>query len=207
MFSLLGRFRRSPKSVPPRSFRPQLERLEDRLSPSGFEMLSMNVTYDPNREVTLSGGLFSMSGPVANQTVNFGGVVNGTATTNASGMYSVTLPVSQLGQVTAASADGLSNTMQASLVGGAPTIDRFVAMPQNNGYWMLTGQVIGAPTQGEVVQFDGISAVAGLTCNVNADGTFSTLVLIPNGQGGDVMAGAVDWWGDASNEVTTTAAA
>lgn len=206
MFSLLGRFRRSPKSIPPRSFRPQLERLEDRLSPSGFEMLWMNVTYDPNREVTLSGALYSMGGPVANQTVNFGGVVNGTATTNVLGMYSVTLPVSQLGQVTAASADGLSNTMQATLVGGTPTIDRFMAMPQNNGYWMLCGQVTGAPTQGEVIQFDGISAVAGLTCNVNADGTFAAVALIPSGQGGDVMAGAVDWWGDTSNEVTMTVA-
>ena len=206
MLSLLRRFRRSPKSAPPRSFRPQLERLEDRLSPSGFEMLWMNVTYQPNREVTLSGGLFSMGGPVANQTVNLGGVVNGTATTNAMGMYSVTLPVSQLGQVTAASADGMSNTAQANLVSGIPTINPFMAMPQNNGYWMLYGQVTGAPAQGEVIQFEGIPAVAGLTCNVNADGSFVAVALIPNGQGGDVMAGAVDWWGDASNEVTTTVA-
>jgi hypothetical protein len=169
-------------------------------------MLWMNVTYQPNREVTLSGGLYSMGGAVANQTVNFGGVVNGTATTNAMGMYSVTLPVSQLGQVTAASADGLSNTMQATLVGGIPTINHFMAIPESNGYWMLCGQVTGAPTQGEVIQFQGIQAVTGLSCNVGADGTFAALALIPSGQGGDVMAGALDWWGDTSSDVTTTVA-
>lgn len=207
MFSFLRRSGRAHGSTTPRFFRPQLEPLEDRLSPSGAEMLLMNVTYAPNKEVTLSGGLYSLGGPVANQAINFGGVVDGTTATNALGLYSVTLPVSQLGAVTAASADGLSNTVLTNLVSAVPTIARFAAISEGNGFWMLAGQVSGAPTQGEVIQFDGLAALDGQSCNVNPDGTFSYVVYVPSGQGGIATADAVDWWGDTSNSVQTTVAA
>jgi hypothetical protein len=172
-------------------------------SPS--ETLSLYVIYNPNKEVTLSGSLLSQSGAVANQTINFGGAVSGTATTNSQGQYSVTLKASQLGQVTAASADGLSNTAQAMLMAGmAPTITNFSAVPEGGGLWLFTGQVTGAPTQGEVINFDGLTALAGKSCNVNPNGTFSYYCYIPSGQGGLAVADAVDWWGDTSSDATTT---
>jgi hypothetical protein len=177
-----------------------VERLEDRLSPSSAatEALSMNVTYDPNKQVTLTGTLMNGSGAIANQTINFGGVVNGTATTNSQGAYSVTLSVSALGQVTAASADGQSNTASATLAGGSPVVNNFDAMPEGSGLWCFTGSVTGAPAQGEVVNFGGIPALVGKSVNVNADGSFCYYAIVNSGQGGTATAQAVDWWGDTS---------
>ena len=204
MLALLAPSRRAPHAKTPRSIALYLERLEDRLSPSGMEMISLYATYQPNREVILRGQLTGPSGPLANQTVNLGGVVNSTATTDAQGYYSTTLTVSQLGQVTATSADGQSNTAATTLAAGSPTISRFSAIPQGGGLWLFTGQVMGAPVQGEVIRFDGLTALADKTCNVNMDGSFSYCCYVANGQGGVAVAEAVDWWGDTSNDATAT---
>jgi len=204
MLSLLARSRRAAAPVAPRLIRLHLEPLEDRLSPSGMEMLYMSVAYNPNKEVTLSGSLMTQTGPVANQAINFGGAVSGTTTTNSQGQYSVTLKATQLGQVTGVSADGLSNTAQLMLVGGAPVINNFTAICQGGGLWTFTGKVSGAPMQGEVIHFDGLNALVGKTCDVNPDGTFTLSTYISNGQGGVAIADAVDWWGDTSSDATTT---
>ncbi len=166
--------------------------------PGSGEMLTMNVTYDPNKQVTLSGQLSGPSGALANQTINLGGVVNGTATTDANGDYSVTLTVSQLGQVTAASADGLSNTATATLTSQAPTIMSFDATCEGGGVWEFTGTVMGAPTQGEVVNLGGIPALNGVSVNVNPNGSFTVFATVSSGNGGIATAEAVDWWGDTS---------
>lgn len=210
---MVGLWTRSPrprKPVAPRSVRLFLERLEDRLSPTsmlgptpppppGPETLTMNVTYDPNKQVTLTGGLSNGSGPVANQTIYFNGAVQGTATTNAQGTYTVTLPAKSLGQVTAVSSDGLSNRATFNLASQTPTINNFDAVSLGNGYWKLTGTVSGAPYQGEVVDFGTLAAVDGQHANVNQDGSFSFYCYIPSGEGGTVSAVAVDWWGDTSD--------
>ena len=202
MLGLLTRSPRTRKPLAPRSTTLFLERLEDRLSPASVgapgENLTMVVTYDPNKQVTLGGQLTGQSGPIANQTINLGGVVNGTATTNSQGGYSVTLPVSKLGQVTAASADGLSNIAQSTLVGGSPVISNFDAMPEGGGLWYFSGTVTGAPTQGEVVNFSGITALQNKQVTVNPDGTFAYYCIVNSGQGGWATAEAVDWWGDTS---------
>ena len=203
MFDLLTRSPRTRKPVT-RSVSLCLERLEDRLSPTGgMEMLGMNVTYVQNKQVTLAGSLSSPSGPVTNQTINFGGVVKGTATTDAQGNYSVTLTASALGQVTAASADGLSNQATYTLVGGTPVINNFTAIPEGGGLWEFSGNVTGAPAQGEVVNFGGIPALENQSRNVQPDGTFSFFVVVASGQGGVATAQAVDWWGDTSKVAMT----
>ena len=163
----------------------------------------MNVTYVQNKQVTLTGSLSSSSGPVTNQSINFGGVVKGTATTNAQGNYSVTLKASALGQVTATSADGLSNQATSTLVGGTPKINNFTAMPEGGGLWEFSGNVTGAPAQGEVINFGGIVALDNVTRNVQPDGTFAYFTNVGTGQGGVATAEAVDWWGDTSEVAMT----
>jgi hypothetical protein len=165
--------------------------------------LTLAVTYDAGKQVTLSGQLTNSSGPVASETINFTGVVSGTATTNSQGLYRVTLPVSSLGNVTANSADGLSNPAQYTLVGGTPVVNNFMATSEGGGVWLFTGTVTGAPVQGEVVDFGGINALKNQHVTVNADGTFSFYATVASGQGGYASAEAVDWWGDTSNEVYT----
>jgi len=203
----LSRASRTRKPVAPRFASLFLERLEDRLSPVSIvpppptpagESLTLNVTYLPNQQATFSGQLTGPSGAVANQTINLSGVVNGTATTNSQGNYSVTLAVPQLGQENAMSADGLSNIAQYTLVGGSPVISNFDAVSEGNGLWLFSGTVSGAPTQGEVINFGGINALMGQSVDVNPDGTFDFYAIVNTGQGGWASAQAVDWWGDTS---------
>ncbi len=213
MFSLLTRSPRTRKPTS-RCVSLVLERLEDRLSPSTgggpnpppppSENVTMNVTYDPNKQVTLTGQLSGAMGGIANQTINFGGAVKGTATTDAQGNYNVTLKASQLGQVTAASADGQSNTATSMLASQAPTISSFTATCEGGGVWLFSGSVTVAPTQGEVVNLGNIPALDGKTVNVNPDGSFSVYATVSSGNGGYATAQAVDWWGDTSTVATTS---
>lgn len=201
MFGLLTRSPRPRKTALRRSVCLTLERLEDRLSPTTMDGLSMTVTYDPNRQVTLSGHLASPSN--AGQVIQFGGVVNGSTITDAQGNYSATLKVAQLGQVTAVEANGQSNTVTAMLVSQIPNIT-FTATPAGNGLWLFSGTVTGAPTQGEVVNFGGITPLLGQSTTVNADGTFSFTCIVAHDQGGMATAQAVDWWGDESPMATAS---
>jgi hypothetical protein len=213
MFAFFTRSRPGRTPAVSRFVSLSLERLEDRLSPSGTspnpspgppappppsESITLNVTYLANQQAAFSGQLTNQSGPIVNQTVNLTGVVNTTVTTDAQGNYSITATVPQLGLENAASADGLSNTAQYTLVNGAPVISNFDAVSQGNGVWQISGNVSGAPTQGEIVNFGGINALIGQSVSVNADGSFSFYVTIASGQGGLISAEAVDWWGDTS---------
>lgn len=203
MFDLLTRSSRVRKPVASRFARLSLERLEDRLSPSVSETITLSVTYLPNRQATFEGYLLTQANPVPNGSVNLSGAVNATVPTDpTTGHYSVTLPVSQLGQENATSADGQSITAQYTLVGGSPVISNFSAVGEGNGLWCLSGTVSGAPTQGEVVKFSGIKAVNGQSEEVNSDGTFDFYITVSSGNGGWVYAKAVDWWGDTSPVAT-----
>lgn len=213
MFGLLTRSSRARKSVTRRTTTLCLERLEDRLTPSGgpgsvgsgSEIISLDVTYQQGRQAIFSGQLTDASGPVANQAINLTGVVNATAITNSQGNYSITVSVPQLGTEYAASANGLSNTAQYTLVRGDLTISSFTATAEGNGLWLLSGTVSGEPTEGGVVYFGGMPALQGQSTEVNPDGTFELYVIIPSGQGGWATAQVVDWWGDPSMTTMTLA--
>jgi hypothetical protein len=156
------------------------------------------VTYQPNRQAEFSGQLANPSGPMANRTVNLTGVVNASVTTNQQGHYDVILAVPQLGTAYAASGDGQSNTAQFTLVNGSPVINDFTAVSVGNGMWLFSGSVSGAPTQGETVNFGGITPLQGQSTAVNGDGTFSFYAMVPSGEGGWASAVAIDWWNDTS---------
>ena len=200
MFGLLTRSPRSRKPLARRTASLCLERLEDRLSPSvaAGETLTMSVTYLQGRQATFSGQLFNQSGPIANEGINLSGVVTASTTTNSQGNYSITLAIPQLGAEDAVSADGKSTIAVAVLQGGSPSISNFTAVAEGNGLWLLSGTVSGAPTQGEVVNFGGITPLQGQSTTVNSDGTFDFYAMIPSGEGGLATAQAVDWWGDTS---------
>jgi hypothetical protein len=200
MFELLTRLSSSRKPLVRRSTTLCLERLEDRLSPATVagETITLDVTYLQGSHATFSGHLQNQYGPIANQTINLTGAVQSSTSTDSQGDYSITLSVPQLGPEYAASADGLSNTALFTLQGGSPTISGFSAVYLGNGIWLFSGTVSGAPTQGEVVNFSGISALQGQSTTVNSDGTFQFYATVPPGQMGTVYAQAVDWWGDTS---------
>lgn len=212
MFALLSRASRTRKPSTRHTPNLFLERLEDRLSPASvnpgpipplpppppMESLSMNVTYLQNKQVTLSGQLMGASGVIPNETIIFSGAVNGTAVTNSEGAYSATLTATTLGQVSAVSADGLSNVADFNLVSGTPTITNFGAMAEDDGLWYFFGTVANAPPQGEIINFGGISALEGQSVAVSPSGSFSFFAVVNSGSGGWITAQAVDWWGDTS---------
>jgi hypothetical protein len=212
MFGLWTRSFRTRKPSARRTTTLCLEKLEDRLSPAtssggvtgSAEYITLDVTYLQGQQATFSGQLTNASGnPVAGQTIDLTGVVNATTTTDSQGDYSITLKVPQLGTEYAASADGLSNTAQYTLVGGSPVISDFMGVAENGGLWLFSGTVSGAPTQGEVVNFGGIIPLQGTSTTVNSDGTFDFYAIVPSGEGGWATAQAVDWWGDTSPIVST----
>ena len=212
MFGLLTRSPRKRKAVAPRTVTLGLERLEDRLAPSGGppgtmsispkpipqETLNLQFAYQPNKYVQFSGGVSNTPNP-GGQTIQFSGAVSGTATTAANGSFSATLKANDLGAVNVTSISQPCNTVTVTLVSGQPVISNFQAFNEGNGMWLFTGTVSGAPTQGEVVDFGGIAALEGKSVAVNADGSFSFCVVVQGGQGGMVWAEAVDWWGNTSN--------
>jgi|SRR5579884_542409 len=204
MFGLLTRSSRTRTPLARRTTTLCLERLEDRLSPSsiGGESICLNVTYLPGKQATFSGQLTNKSVPVPNETINLTGVVKASATTDSQGNFRITLSIPQLGTENAASADGLSNTALVTLRGGSPSISSFTAVAEGNGLWLFSGTVTGAPTQGEVVNFGGITPLQGQSTSVKSDGTFSFYAIVPSGEGGWASAQAVDWWGDTSQIAT-----
>jgi hypothetical protein len=163
-----------------------------------MENLNMQFTYEPNKQVLFTGGVSNTPNP-GGQTIQFSGAVSGDTTTSANGSFSVSLPATSLGGVSATSISQPSNTVTVTLVSQQPVITNFQAINEGNGMWLFTGSVSGPPTQGEVVNFGGIVPLTGKSVTVNADGTFSFVGMVAVGQGGTAWAEAVDWWGETSN--------
>lgn len=200
MFGLLTRSCLSRKSLARRTTTLCLERLEDRLTPSLVvsDSLTLGVTYLPDQQATLSGQLTSSSGPIANATITLSGVVNATTTTNSQGNYSITVSVPQSGTEYAVSSDPKANEAQCVMDLEFPTITNFTAVAEGNGLWLFSGTVADSPTEGEVVNFGGITPLEGQSTEVNSDGTFDFYAIIPTGEGGWASAQAVNCWGETS---------
>jgi hypothetical protein len=203
MFGLLTRSRRSP--LAPRSFRPCLEGLETRCCPSA---LTLNAACTTQNNVTFSGQL--TGAPVeGGQTINITGPggLQTTATTDANGNYSVTIPVAanQLGNVMATHVWNSMMDAAASVSVNplAPTITNFKAIQEQGGYWEFTGTVTGTPDpQGMTITFSGLPEVQGQTTTVAANGTFDVVFQL-NGDAGDVNVMTTDWWGQVGTAGTS----
>ena len=202
---MLRLFRRPSRTKAPSSARPVrllLEALEDRYCPSGpSETITLNVAYNANRQVTFSGHV-TASQP-SGLTVQISGSASGTATTNANGDYSVTLTGNNLGQVSAATTDGRSNTATSTLTATTPTIQNLGYTKGFLNYYTFAGDVTGDVTAGMVIVFGGISALSGRTATVDANGHFSITVQVTDQGPWTASAYAVDWWGLDSQTVYT----
>jgi hypothetical protein len=199
MFGIWTRPRPKYRRAPRPSVRLYLERLETRECPS---TLSLSVAYGTQRNVTLSGQLTNAPN-VGGQTIRIWGVASGTAVTDASGNYSVTLTASGLGQVSAATADMHSNTAHVMLTDTAPTISNFVATESSGDIWTFSGHVsYSHRMQGLTVTFGGqVASLQGQTTTVNASGYFTFTIQLNGTMGDNGMATAVidDSWGMLSN--------
>jgi hypothetical protein len=201
MLDLFTRSRRDARSVKPSSFRPMLERLEDRDCPSTINVFI--ASYAANKQVTVRGFVNNTPSP-GGLTVQLSGAVSGSTTTNDSGQFSATLTATALDKIFAATADGLSNTAQVMLWDPTPQISNFTVTSYSHGMYMFSGTVSGN-TQGETVTFGGmVVSTDGQVVTVNSNGSFSFVIQLSGADDtGSVTAQATDWWGQTSNLATT----
>jgi hypothetical protein len=162
--------------------------------------VSFSIAYGQQHMVTLSGRV-SDEHP-GGLTVNFGGVIMGSAITNTDGTFSVTLQASDLGQVQATTTDmwGVSSAAAAATVANnAPQLVAASAVEGSNNVWTIQGTVSDECAQGLTVTFSGLPSVEGKTVTVSANGTFCLIVTLQTGECGTISALTTDWWGITSN--------
>ena len=197
MFRLLSRSPRKSSPAKAGTFRPALERLESRDCPSTINLMA--YTTPSSHVVTLMGQVTNTPTP-GGLTVQLGGEVNGTATTDANGNFTASLPAAALGVVTAATADGQSNTAQFTLTDQGTRITSFNWIQDPGNVYVFSGQV-GGGYQGETVNLGGIHSLQGKSTTVDVSGNFSYTVQLDGtvDDTGNASAQAVDVWGVTSN--------
>jgi hypothetical protein len=177
-----------------------LEALEARDCPSplaGPSNISLSVTYGTQKMVTLSGQVTNTDQP-GGLTVQIAGSASGSVVTDANGNYSITLPVTQLGAVTATTTNGQSNTAQVTLVSQPPLITNFTWTVGAGGMTTFSGRVLDQSAPGLTVSFGGEPvSMQNQKVTVDADGWFHFSIKL-NGaatDNGAVTAVVTDWWG------------
>jgi len=166
--------------------------------------LTLSVTQDANRDVTVTGQVNDES--PSGLAVSLSGVVGGSATTSASGAFTFTGLASALGQITAAVTDpwNLSGSGSVQLTNAAPSITGFAATAGSNNMWTFSGQVSDEYAPGLTVTLSNIPGVGNVTVLVSSSDTFSYTVQLAAGASGTVDATVTDWWGAISQMVTVT---
>jgi hypothetical protein len=198
MLRLLSRSPRKSRPAKGGTFRPALERLESRDCPSTISLM-MACASPGSHLVTLTGQVTNTPTP-GGLAVQLGGEVNGTVTTDANGNFTATLPAAALGVVTAATADGQSNTAQTTLTDPGTQITAFNWMEDPGNLYVFTGRV-GRGYQGETVNLGGLQSLQGKSTTVDANGNFTYTVQLDGtiDDTGNASAQAVDVWGVNSN--------
>jgi hypothetical protein len=162
--------------------------------------VSFSIAYGQQHMVTLSGRVTDEH--PGGLTVNFGGVVTGSAVTNADGTFSITLQASALGQVQAMTTDtwGVGSAVaSATVANGAPQLVAVSAVEGTNNVWTIQGTVSDECAQGLTVSFSGLPSVEGKTATVSSNGTFCLIVTLQPGECGTISALTTDWWDTTSN--------
>jgi hypothetical protein len=169
--------------------------------------LSLSISYGSQHNVTLSGLLTDLDAD--SRSISISGVAGGTPVTDSSGNFSFTTTASALGEVDATETDPwgqASNTAMVTVSDTAPVIQNFVAIHGIGNTWIFQGNVVAGYAEGLTIRFGGLTALAGRTTTVRADGTFSFTCTLPAGTHGTATAITTDWWGlDSDQELALVA--
>jgi hypothetical protein len=199
---MFGLFARAPRQARPSrpSFRPTLERLEERDCPT---IIGLGAGVSSTSKTVVFSGTVSDCANPAGMTVVLSGVASGTTTTAADGSYSIALPASALGTETATTTGASASTTLVDV--NAPLISFYQNSEYPGGYYVFRGHVNGIVVPGEVITFGGqIPSMSGKTATVNSDGSFSFVGHLLPGEDGCVTATATaDVWG-VNNTASTT---
>ncbi|HVC92389.1 MAG TPA: hypothetical protein VND64_01800 [Pirellulales bacterium] len=159
--------------------------------------LTVTACQGSNNTITISGHVTDMVEQGA--VVTIGGIASGTAATDASGNFSLSVQSTAQGTITATATDvwGLVSQMAQTNYSQAPVITDFTASVSSGGFWIFTGTVTDTSLTGITVTLNGV--VVG-TCTVRADGTFEYDSSLMYGEAeGAEYAIATDSSGHTSN--------
>jgi hypothetical protein len=174
------------------------------ISVSAPVISALTLTYGSKKNVTVSGTVADID--KGGRTVTFSGALSGTVVTSADGSFSFSGQASNHGALTASTVDLWgqdSNAPQVIVAPNPPQINNFWATEGEGtqlNYWTFSGSVSDScQVSGMTITFGGMPSLKGKTATVQADGTFSLLVQLQNGESGTASAVTQDWWGQASN--------
>jgi hypothetical protein len=163
-------------------------------------ILWANVTYNRRRNITITGQVQDIDSGLP---VVLSGVVNATVTTDAGGNFTYTGDASGLGNVTVSVTDlwGLSAFPDyLTITSQKPVISNLMASWQSTNMYIISGHVADEDPFYLAVQFSGLPALKDVSCPVDANGSFSFDMYIPDSQQGFFYADVTDWWGLAAKE-------
>jgi hypothetical protein len=197
-------------SPPPPTINVPVMTPHTNLGGGGYDppMITLNVSYNGQTSVTLSGLVTDTSCSAAGLVVTITGEVNVTTVTNSSGYFSVTTNAAGLGTVSATTVDSLgqtSNTATNAVTSQAPVISNFSWVSSYNNTYTFTATVTDASAPGLTVTFGGIPSLANKTATVQSNGTVSLSVQLNNNgsDNGTATAQTTNWWGQLSNVAQT----
>jgi hypothetical protein len=153
----------------------------------------------PNREVTLSGSVYSgLYGAVTSATAV--GVVAGSAGIDSSGQFSITQQATGQGtvQVQITNVWGLSTTESVSIYSQPAQVSGLSASYIGNGEYQITGWVSDEFAPGLTVKLGGVLGSGSAV--VDASGAFSVTIAGAPGLQGNITASVTDWWGLESSQ-------
>jgi hypothetical protein len=198
-------------TAPPRTPAASIMKPKDLIGGGGGGiLLSLQLAYNTQNSVTLSGTV--EDGFTSNQGVSvyFSGEATGTAVTGAGGSFSLTTNASGLGVVSAYAVDSTghqSNTARVTISVAAPVISNFTAVEEEGQMFTFSGNVTAQSAPGLTITFGGIPSLQNQTTTVQANSTFSFSVQL-NSDGSDNGTATAqvlsDWWGQQSNVATTS---
>jgi hypothetical protein len=192
MLGLFSRARRQSCPVRP-SFRPTLERLEERDCPS--PILSLHNMLSSTSKSVMFYGTVTNTLLQEGVGIQFSGVASGVTTTDANGAFRIQLTATGLGTETATTTQSSATTTLTDP--NAPLITTLNSYEYPGGYYLFSGHVNGTVFAGETITFSGsLPSMNGQTCVVNANGDYSFAAHLLPGEGGLLLATATaDAWG------------
>jgi len=173
--------------------------------PTPPHIINFNIGQRGGHQVVVTGQVWDDEN-FAGLPVYFSGIVNGSATTNADGMFTAVLTASSLGWACAnvENDEGeISDDYWVELGNSKPEVLTFTAYQVTGGDWVITGTVNDEAVRGLMVTLSSdIPVLNGRQVKVASNGTFQTMFSPPAGfQGGTVSASVTDWWGAMSDTV------
>ncbi len=163
--------------------------------------ITLGVTEVDADTMTLAGAVTDID--AAGDTIAISGAKQGSVTADTNGNFTFTMANTDLGAVDVNTTDlwgQASNTAEVAANILPPVITGFTATQSEGNSWIFRGTVTAPNMQGVTITFGGIPSLAGQTVNVAADGSFSIVVTLGDGEStGTATAQATDQNGQKSN--------